>query len=87
MGGGSMTIFKKIEYLKQHQDKTQRNFGMVGMGYIVNVLNEYEQELKLLKSKIAEARPYIDSLSKRDSPYSDTLIKWLESSKDIGVEK
>jgi len=39
-------IFKKIAYLKTRQDQKGCNFGMVGMGYVVQVLNEYEEEIK-----------------------------------------
>ena len=54
-------IFQKLEYLKSKQDQKQNNFGMVGMGYVVNVLNEYEKELENLKKENEFLKTEIDN--------------------------
>ncbi len=48
-------IFKRIDYLKSKQDQVAKNFGMVSMGYVVEVLNDYELETVRLSNKLETA--------------------------------
>lgn len=42
-------------------------------------------EITFLKSKIAEVRPWIEDPS--STPFVRVRLKWLEETKDLGVEK
>lgn len=53
-------IFKKIAYLKTKQDQKSSNFGMIGMGYVVEVLNEYEEEIKKRDKLLADSLIYLN---------------------------
>lgn len=44
---------KDLAWLKTKQDVTQKNFGMVGMGYVVEVWNEQQAIIKQLESEKA----------------------------------
>jgi len=42
-------VLEKIDSLKAKQDIPQINFGMVGMGHVLEIFDEYEAELWILK--------------------------------------
>jgi len=67
-------LFKELEYLKQHQGKVQNNFEMVGMGYVVDVLNRYEKEIKGLEL-INEMKPSSSSLKVKIEELEKKLLR------------
>jgi vacuolar-type H+-ATPase subunit I/STV1 len=70
----------KLNYLKSKQDQKVKNFGMVGMGYVVEVVNEYEAELESLKSQLVTEianREAVDSLCANYKSQLAQRDEWL----------
>lgn len=46
----------KLDYLKSKQDQKGSNFGMIGMGYVIPIIEELDIRIKELEAMIVEAR-------------------------------